>query len=219
MSKHAYMQKAFLDRVRQDHPNAAHVVATINAIGEVLDRLETNATALENDRNLTAVGRSAKLTEIVRSQIAKEFAVASKSARKAPAMLKAQRDALGLPKIDRCDMVGELRRQELRAYVRGLDMADRMKAAFDPEIADAQFDAPRALSGLPAEIFEQAKQQRIRDLHGPKLEELQSIEDVYACASGMAGAARHAIFEKSGLTPDGFTALLRPHAGLFNALN
>lgn len=94
------------------------------------------------------MGRNAKLTELVRSQIAKEFAVASKAARKAPGMLKAQRDALGLRKFDRTDMVGELRRQELRAYVRGFDMVDRMKSAFDLEFCDALFDAPRALSQI-----------------------------------------------------------------------
>lgn len=218
----SHMTKSLVDRIRPGQPHTDTVVEVINKLATVGDMLKAHATKLDGDRNLTAIGRQSKLAERVRGDLAKEFAIASRPIRKALAYTKSERATLGLPKVDRTDTVGEMRRQETRAFLRGLAPRDRFtvaqQLAADPDQAAAIFDAPPVLSGLDdaslqmphAEVYEQLRQADLEKRHGPRLADVTGIEGDYLTAQSMAGAVRHEIFKMSGLTPEGFEALMGP---------
>lgn len=67
------------------------------------------------------------------------------------AELKARREALAAPKIDRTDLLAELQRQEVRAWLRGMAPEARHVALLgdaDGSLVEAVLTAPAALSGL-----------------------------------------------------------------------
>jgi hypothetical protein len=68
------------------------------------------------------------------------------------------RKNLGRPKIDPSDLVGELRRQEIRRWFRDLDPLKRTPAIVerDPTVFEAVITAPAYLSGMKQDRLEQA---------------------------------------------------------------
>lgn len=207
------------------HPHRPHrdnVLETINKTADVGDRLTAIAAKLTQDRRLTPDGQRGELAKAVKDSLAREYAFASRQGRAAPAFFKAQRAALGLPKVDRSDMVGELRRQEVRALLRSMPPTKRAQMAnfiaADPEQAISLFDAPAFASGLDdaslemsgSDTFENMRKAVISNLHGAKLEELDGQVDDYSYASVMAGEVRNELFKASGLSRDGFEAMMQP---------
>lgn len=68
--------------------------------------------------------------------------------------MKHERAALTKPNIDTTDVAAALRRQEMRTYLRGLSLAERMGTLLnnpDLDMLAAALEAPAALSGLTAE--------------------------------------------------------------------
>jgi len=86
-----------------------------------------------------------------------------------------------MPAFDPADVVGFLRRQELRAALRTMDAGQRaILLANDPAFADAMLEQPPSLSGLvPDEAFivEATRKERLAGLHGPVLAEIESLEE------------------------------------------
>lgn len=98
------------------------------------------------------------------------------------------------PQIDRTDAVGEMRRAELRAFVRSLPDHARMALMLtptDPAVIDAVLDAPAMLSGVTAEHYETARLARDERLHGPALREIEPLQDVVDEANAAAGVAQN----------------------------
>lgn len=205
-----HMRDTMIGRVRVGQPHTEHAVTTIHGIFDIGDSIKVLAKNLDGDRHLTSAGRQAKVTETVRAKSMKEFAQASRAVRKALGRFEAQRAGLGLPKVDRTDAVGELRRQEIRAYVRSLPLADRMKAARDATIADALLDAPPVLSGLEPDFHAKLQDTRVRELHGPALAELDAQERDYREVEAVAVIVRNELFQASGLSREGFEEQMRP---------
>lgn len=68
--------------------------------------------------------------------------------------LDAKRKAVAMPAFDPADVVGFLRRQELRATMRTMDRGPRALLLQEPAFADAMLEQPPILSGLdPTEQF------------------------------------------------------------------
>ena len=217
-----HMRNNFLSRVRQGQPHTEHVLKTINDVADVGDMLTNVAKNFAVDRKLTPEGQRAALQEKVRTVLVREYARASRAARNAPAQLSSEKQALGLPKVDRSDLAAERRREEVRAALRALPEKERhAKAraiAADPDLATAILDAPPFLTGLDApppgmptvDTFADLKRDYIVKTHGPKLEEIEKTADDYSNAVGLATAVRHELFQASGLTREGFEALIQP---------
>lgn len=222
MIHNEHMTKAFIDRVKLGQPHTGTVIQIIQDVANLGDRLTTTGARLATDRNLTPDGQRSKLAELVRTDLVKAYATASRQARKAPAFFRAQREALGLPEIDKSDLAGELKRQEMRAFLRSLPAAKRraMLNELEGEIdrVQAVLDAPAYMSGLDddalgmphTDTYARLKERVVTRLHGPKIAALDAQADDYACAVGMATAIRQQLFQASGLTRDGFEELVQP---------
>ena len=195
---------------RNNRPSKAECLNRVHEVLGVGNGLMSFAEQLKGDKTLTEKGKQLKVADRVQKQLMSDFAKVSRPGRKAMAHFAAQKASLGLPPINRSDMVGEMRRREIREYLRTLPEAERAFAARDPAISEAVFDGVPGLSGFKPSHFEAMKADRIKELHGPKLEELSALEDDYTAVVGMAGAVREELFKASGLTRQGFEDVMKP---------
>jgi len=149
------------------------------------------------------------------------------------AKLDAKRKAVAIPKFDPKDIVGFLRRQELRAALRSMNAAQRELTLNNPQFADALLEQPAALSGLflaedfkgtvspeiqrDRDIVAAAKQKRLETLFAPQLAEIDELEKVVAEGNMVADLARVDLQSHSGMEPRMFAEFAKPVEAKQNA--
>lgn len=214
--------QTMLERVRKGQPHTEHAIQSIQRLTDLGMTVTKMARTLEGDRNLTPTGARSKMAETIRTKTLAEFAQASRPVRKALSHTEAQRAGLTLPPVDRTDQVGEMRRKEIRDFLRSLPPQARRVRAEDlarhPEGQAAIFDAPDYLSGLDdaslgmpeSRTFERMKSAAIHQIHGSRLAELDGIESDYQEVAQVAAMVRNELFEKSGMSREGFEAAIQP---------
>jgi hypothetical protein len=96
------------------------------------------------------------------------------------ASLAKRKAHFALPQPKRDDVLGEMQRQEIRAWLRSIpNPGERIKhAASNPTIAEAAVMAPAELSGLVGDGIVRAQEFLLDHLHGPQLAKLRQEEDV-----------------------------------------
>jgi hypothetical protein len=128
-----------------------------SSLAKALDIAEEFQGAIEfvsGNRDLSPEGRQ-KATQAHLRKAIRDLRDARGPLNDLQAKLDAKRKAVAIPAFDPNDIVGFLRRQELRATLRTMDAGQRaMFLANDPAFADAMLEQPPALSGLlPNENF------------------------------------------------------------------
>jgi hypothetical protein len=129
--------------------------------------------------------------------------------------LDQKRKLVAMPKFDQADVVGFLRRQELRAALRTMDTGQRELTLNDPAFADAMLEQPPVLSGLflaedfkgtispeiqrDRDIVAAAKEKRLAGMFGRELEEITALEQTIAEANMIADLARNDLKLHSGI--------------------
>lgn len=165
-------------------PAAAGLVRSMTKIVAAAEAFDAAAKDLRTDPNWSETGRRNQLSKLYQAHAA-HIQHAEGAIETAKSHINTRRAAMMEPKRDPSDTVGELRRQELRAFIRSLPPGERMKAAFDdPAIADAVADAHPALSGLTTEQVEHARQ-RVFDAH-PEAADLAAIEEAIVAVDAAA---------------------------------
>jgi hypothetical protein len=128
--------------------------------------------------------------------------------------LDAKRAAVAMPPFKQDDVVGFLRRQELRATLRGMDTGARALAiANDESFADALLETAPVVSGLlPAEKFivDAAREKRLESLYGPQLAEITELEATVTDANMIANLARNDLQLHSAMEPREFNEFVKP---------
>ncbi len=107
-------------------------------------------------------------------------------------------------KVDKADVAGALRRQELRQHVKS--SSTKMEFLFDAknfEFAEAVLETHPALSGLSAEQFTDVQNAYIQNRYPSELAELAELEEIVATLAAVQSVAREAILKDSGLTGRG----------------
>ncbi|SDA18426.1 hypothetical protein SAMN02799622_02027 [Methylobacterium sp. UNC378MF] len=202
-------------RVRVGQPHTGSVVACVDRIFDISDRFHVRKSEIEADQKLSTVGRRAALAQIVRSELMPDLAKATRPVRKALSYAAAQRAALEDPvRVDPTDPVGEMRRQEIRTFMRSLQPHERMSTANqlirDDAGAAAILDAPPALSGLTEHFYGELRNQVAERVNGPKLTELSGIEQDYQQGQAAADILMNDLVAASGLTAKGFAEEMQP---------
>jgi hypothetical protein len=129
------------------------------------------------DLNLSEAGRAAHVAKVAIDNV-RPLTEATAAARKMGRFNADRREALKPPTPPRDDLVGELRRQELRAFARSLKMAEKLPFALDhPE---AILDATAALSGLPQDQFSKVRETYLAAKFGPEIAEINILEGAMA---------------------------------------
>jgi len=198
--------KNLLDRIGNETlRNAA--AACLDLAASVRER----RAALDKDANLTERGRAQAIGDALTKQFAPKFRKAQQPIAAALAEVEKRKLALTLPTPDRTDLAGVLERQEIRAYLRGLPIAERSALVFsskDQGIVDAVLTAPAELSGIPQDRFEALQNITRERLHGPAMKEIAAAEAVALEAMAVIKVAQNDMRAAAGLDELKFGAII-----------
>lgn len=185
----------------------AHLYGSSAKIGQLFSAAQQKFAEIDASQDYTVSGRKAAKREWAKANAgALKEAIAAINA--ADAEIKQTRSKMTPQALDSTDIVGAMRRQEIRAYLRGLPDAKRAAMflegptwSVDPEIALAVTEAPAALSG----VSDDAKNRLLERSHGVRYpEELAQIENISAASeavSDMVGVTADAL-RSNGLSDD-----------------
>jgi hypothetical protein len=172
------------------------------ALGGMIDSAKKQAA---DDPNLTATGRAAYVAKVAVDNV-KPLLEVTKAARKM-VRFNADRKAYLKPATPpRDDIVGELKRAELRAFIRSQDLKDRFVLA--AEHPDAVLDAPAALSGLPQDRYEAIKQDFIRSKFGVEIAEIETLDDDLAVVRAAHDIVINEFRKNAGMDEQAFSKLI-----------
>jgi hypothetical protein len=143
------------------------------------DNFRKKAADIRADRRFSAEGHLERIRAEAKSSLG-YFAELRKQIGAERASLAKRRAHFELPKHDRDDVVAELQRQEIRAWLRSIpNPGERIKhAARNPEIARAVVNSPAELSGLAGDGIERVKAFLLEHLHGPELATLRAEAEI-----------------------------------------
>jgi hypothetical protein len=176
-------------------------VETVFALGLMVDSAKKRA---GNDLNLSDAGRKAHVAKIAIDNV--KPLTESTAGRKAVRFNADRRANLKPPVPPRDDIVGEMRRQELRAHAKGLKIVERLQFAL--EHPEAVLDAPAALSGLPADQFAKVRQTYIESKFGSEIAEIDLLDEDLATVRAAHDLALAELRANAGLSEREFSKMV-----------
>lgn len=201
-------------RVRTGQPYTENLLKTIDGLFAEEARLQQTRASIAGDPSLSDIGRNNKLADAVKGDLAHVVARHGRAVRKALWHVASERAAMKPPDVDPTDVLGELRRQEIRAHLRSLPVGERQKVAIefsqDNDYIAAITDAPPSLSGLDQQLHRSITTDYVERTFGPRLKELKGIEDDYTNAKGALDIVRGKLQEASGFSPSAFEEFMQP---------
>lgn len=209
MNPQAYAELS--GRLDKAAPHATMMLNCLNRVFAVGAEFDEARAKVAKDLHLSDVGRNAKVAEIARAKV-REVLEAAKPQRGAMAQVIGQRLHMKPKPVKAEDARGELRRAEVRSYVRSLDASKRIGAALqlaeDDEALGALLDASPMLSGLPADQY--AHLEKIyRDRHfSDQIAKLDGVEADCTVVGGAVEMAMSTLRQASGLNDHQFTTLV-----------
>jgi hypothetical protein len=187
---------------------AAHVegmrstIETVFALGLMVDSAKKRAA---DDPHLSDAGRAASVAKVAIDNV-KPLTESTAGARKAARYNTDRRAALKPQEPRRDDVVGEMRRQELRAFARTLKPAERLPFALaNPE---AVLSAPGALSGLPEDQFSKVRETYIASKFGPEIAEIEILDGDLATVKAASDMAMNELRSAAGLSERAFSEMV-----------
>jgi hypothetical protein len=136
------LRNSQLLRQVQGHPLGKTLARAL----DIAEAFEGDVQALSLNQNYSPQGRDNKRREKLAAAI-RDLRDARAPIAELQKKLDAKRAAVAIPPFDPKDVVGFLRRQELRAALRNMDAGQRALLLKDPAFADAMLEQPPALSG------------------------------------------------------------------------
>jgi hypothetical protein len=186
-------------------PHVAGLKSTVEtafALGLMIDSAKKRAA---DDPHLSEAGRQASVAKIALDNV-KPLVQVTAAARKMGRFNADRRASLKPPTPPRDDFVGELRRQELRAFSRSLKMAEKLKFAL--EHPEAILDAPAALSGLPDEQFSKVRETYLAAKFGPEIAEIEVLDGDLATVRAAHDLALNELRTNAGMSEPAFAKLV-----------
>jgi hypothetical protein len=182
-----------------------------------IDALDAAKATIASNPELTDVGRQKQIKESIFRETVPAMHRGQIELAKARQEVETRRAALIPPKADPTDAAAAVRRQEIRAFLRGLDDKGRdaflKKSKGDAEVTQAIIEQPAALSGVRDSLHDLILNEAMEAAYSPEIAELQMLEeaiDVAASAieSGRAEAhAEAAAVDPALRDPDHFNAI------------
>jgi hypothetical protein len=188
---------------------------------DAVDRIGSKKAELAGNADLTEIGRQKSLVNFALGQGVPEFAKGRLALAKARSEAAARREKLKPAAPDPGDLAAALRRQELRAIMRGMD--DKQRNDFltkngrvhglNPEIRQAILEQPASLSGVSDAFRDEQLRQAVEATHGPELEDLAQLETAIEIAASAISEGRAEFQREAALAdprlrnPENFNAL------------
>jgi hypothetical protein len=178
------------------------IIETAFALSEMIGSAKRRAAA---DPHLSEEGRKAHVAKVAQDNL-KPLADATAPARKMGRFNADRRASLKPPVPKRDDLVGEMRRQELRAFARSLKMAERLPFAL--EHPEAILDAPAALSGLPEDQFSKVRETYIAAKFCPEIAEIEILDEDLATVKAAHDLALNELRVNAGMSEQAFSKMV-----------
>jgi hypothetical protein len=171
--------------------------------------------ALASDRRMTELGQRQALRDALTGNHGKAWARANASVLKERKAIEAERAALVIKPIDPANVAAALERQEIRAWVRTLDLGVRQSivlATKDRRILEAVVSAPPELSGFDgsAQVADQIEQRYIELVYPDKLASIEAKSDVVSEAEACLHISRNELRSTVDIHQHDFDALMKP---------
>jgi hypothetical protein len=206
-----------------------------SALAKMFDIVETFAGDVEFltlNKDLSAEGRGKARQAKLRAAI-RDLRDARAPINELQTKLDTKRKAVAMPKFDQSDLLGFLRRQELRSVLRSMNADQRAMHLNDPSFCDAMLELPALASGLflaedfngpvlaeiqrDRDIVAAAKEKRLAGMFAPQLAEIEEMEKTIAEANMIADIARVDLQGNSGMDSRVFAEFVRPIEAKRNA--
>jgi hypothetical protein len=130
---------------------------------------------------------------------------------------KGLRDQIKLEPTDKTDVVGYMRRQEMRNWLRGLKNQDRNRFIsqnrdkLDPDMALAIVEMPAEFSGVLETDRDNLIDRALQAQHGEAMTRLQELEDAITIAESAVATGRDEVRTETGLDERTFNERAAPH--------
>jgi hypothetical protein len=185
---------------------------------DVAETFQGDVEFLQLDKNLSPQGRENARQSKLRAAI-RDLRDARAPVDELQKKLDAKRKAIAMPKFDPADILGFLRRQEVRTVLRGMDEGQRaVLLASNPEFIDSMLEQPALSGAVPNQIIEAAKKERLAGLFGPQLAEIEELETTIAEANMIANLAHNDLKLHSEMNDRTFTEFVKPIEARVGAL-
>jgi hypothetical protein len=209
--------KTLLDRLPKDHPLSPSMRDAMTAALAASEGFSGHAIALASDGRSTPRGQREKLQESLTQNHGKQWARANASVLKERKAIEAERAELVIKPVDPSNFVAALERQEIRAWVRTLDLGVRQSivlATKDRRILESVVSAPPELSGFAGDAaFASKVEDRYIELTYPdKLASIEAKNAVVSEAEASMDIARNELRATldSNMHPRDFDTLMAP---------
>jgi hypothetical protein len=207
--------QTLIDRVPKNHPLSSSMTAAMTAALAAAEQFAGHKIALASDGRSTPRGQREKLQEALTGTHGKAWARAKASVVKARKEIEAERSSLVIKPVDPANFAAALERQEIRAWVRTLELGVRQSivlATRDVRILEAVVSAPPELSGFAGDAALASKiEDRYIELTYPdKLAAIEAKNDVVSEAEAAVGIAYNELRQVLDVHPHDFSELMRP---------
>jgi hypothetical protein len=190
----------------QNHP----LLGELKALLATSESFSAKAAAIKGDAHLSVAGRTSKTEKLIRATL-RDFRDMSAPVDAKRAQLADIVARIKPTSFDRSDMAGALLRQEMRAAVRNMGLAERaailMGEKADPAFVDSILEASPILSGVEPLMFEQIREHRLETLFSAESAQAESLTTEIEEAQAILELARQDVATASGLQPYEFEAI------------
>ncbi len=199
--------KTFIDRVASSGAtNAKALAADVETAFRIGPAFEPKARTIRANGHLTTAGHNIEVVAALKSGPVGHLAQIRGSIAAQLDAVKAKRAAAMAPPTmtteQRGDLVGEMQRAEVRAWLRGMEPVERIRAVLesnDPSVRDAVLLAPPALSGLNAEHHATIVQKAAQERYGAALKAWEREEDALESAAAAVEVAELDLLRVAGV--------------------
>ncbi|ANL55081.1 hypothetical protein AMC82_CH03923 [Rhizobium phaseoli] len=182
-------------------------------IQDASEALKAKRDALKKTGEFTPAGITGKLKQVVRAETIPTIrTAAAEQVRRFRKEVDSRRAAMKPFDHDPKDIVSEMRRQEVRAWLRTLKPDERTKAvrsASDPLIKEAALSVPVELTGLLPSTRDGLTRELIEARYGDEIAALNELDAAVSTVERAVDGARDDVRESLGMTPHDFNAEFR----------
>src|SRR5215210_2126610 len=193
MPLHPENVRTLLARI-PDHPEAVKLRAAVAECLSAAERLAAKRSQLEGDGRLTPAGQRQEMIEALKKS-ARDWRDARQPITEAKERLDQMRAALkSRPVADPNDIVGEMKRAELRAAIAELPQGERASfvlSSTDAQVIAAVLDQPAFVTGLPPDVFGKLEEAYVARANAPQLQEIEALQAAVAAAETATVVARN----------------------------
>jgi len=181
-----------------------------------VDRLEARKIATQKSGKFTPAGVADDVTSFVLGNSVPVFKQGRNAIDAARREVKELRDKIKLQPPNSGDIVGALRRREMREFLRGMNPKDRNsyisknRENMDPDMALAIVEMPVEFSGVLESERDQLIDTALRAQHGQAMDELVELERAIEIAESVVETGRDEVRQETGLSQHDFDERAAP---------